>query len=108
MTGKGLSVVVLVGTDHHPFERIVRWADQWATSHPDDDVFVQHGHTDSPNVARGAAFVSPADLGTILQSAHVAIIHGGPGTLAEARYAGHRPIVVPRDPEKGEHVDSHQ
>ena len=28
-------VVVSVGTDHHPFDRLVEWVDRWAGEHPD-------------------------------------------------------------------------
>ena len=33
--------------------------------------------------------------------ADVVVTHGGPATISEARNAGHRPIVVPRDPSPG-------
>jgi hypothetical protein len=38
----------------------------------------------------------------------VVITHGGPGTISDAQRSGHRPIVFPRDPSRGEHVDDHQ
>ena len=34
--------------------------------------------------------------------------HGGPATIRDAISAGIRPLVVPRDPTHGEHVDDHQ
>ncbi len=36
------------------------------------------------------------------------VAHVGPATVAEARALGKIPIVVPRDPRAGEHVDDHQ
>jgi UDP-N-acetylglucosamine transferase subunit ALG13 len=36
------------------------------------------------------------------------VSHGGPSTVMDARMAGRLPIVVARDPMRGEHVDDHQ
>lgn len=104
----GRLIVVLLGTDHHPFARLVRWADSWAHDHPQDRVIVQHGFSPAPAAAEGVAFFSPDDLARLLGSADVVVTHGGPGTMADARAAGHVPVVVPRDPVLGEHVDGHQ
>ena len=34
MTGGGPLLLVTVGTDHHPFDRLVRWAEAWLDGHP--------------------------------------------------------------------------
>lgn len=104
----GLRVLVIVGTDHHPFERMRQWADAWQDSHPDDEVVLQHGFTAAPVSARGVEMLAPADLTELLGTVDVAITHGGPGTISTVRAAGLVPIVVPRDPRLGEHVDDHQ
>jgi UDP-N-acetylglucosamine transferase subunit ALG13 len=104
----GIRVSVFVGTDHHPFSRLVDWADRWAAAHPDDDVFVQYGWSTAPEVATGQSFLTPRDLRERCAKSDVVISHGGPGTIMDARGAGHRPIVVARDPARGEHVDQHQ
>src|SRR5207342_3032116 len=101
-------VLVQVGTDHHPFDRLVAWADTWAGAHPDVEVLVQHGRSRAPDVASGSAFLDRDTLTGLLESADVVVSHGGPATISEARAAGHRPVVVPRDPGRGEHVDDHQ
>jgi UDP-N-acetylglucosamine transferase subunit ALG13 len=101
-------VVCLVGTDHHQFERLVSWCDNLATSRPDVDVFVQHGLSSAPRVAKGQAFLEKADLERLVQRAQVAVSHGGPALISEIRAAGLRPIAVPRDPDRDEHVDRHQ
>ena len=101
-------VLVLVGTDHHPFDRLVDWADQWAREHPDVEVVVQHGRSREPAVATGHAFLDHSVLTELMSSAAVVVSHGGPATISEARAAGHAPLVVPRDPAHGEHVDDHQ
>ncbi len=108
MTDARAGVLALLGTDHHPFDRAVRWLDEWANSHPDIDVYVQHGRSQPPVVARGEPFLDHSTLRARLLSTDAVVAHGGPATIAEARAAGHRPVVVPRDPAHGEHVDDHQ
>ncbi|WP_445154381.1 hypothetical protein ACTWLI_13970 [Arthrobacter sp. Hor0625] len=102
------TIAVLVGTDCHPFQRIIDWADKWAEANPADRVIVQYGHSAPPRTASGRAFISPTELATLLETSDVVIIHGGPATLSEARKASHLPLVFPRDPRHGEHVDDHQ
>ena len=102
------SVLVTVGTDHHPFDRLVEWADAWADRHPDVEVFVQHGTARAPAVADGAPLVPPTELSRRLADATAVVIHGGLSSIMEARAAGFVPLVVARDPARGEHVDSHQ
>ncbi|HET7689314.1 MAG TPA: glycosyltransferase [Nocardioidaceae bacterium] len=104
----GRRITILVGTDHHGFERLVRWADSHQTAHPADTVVIQHGHTAGPGIAQGVAFFSPEELGRLAAESDVVITHGGPGTIMDVRKQGHRPITLARNPEHGEHVDDHQ
>ncbi len=101
-------VMTVVGTDVHPFDRLVSWVDEWATDHPHVDVIQQVGHSRLPAVSRGEAFLPHEELTRLVASATIVITHGGPATIADVRAAGRFPIVVPRDPELGEHVDGHQ
>lgn len=101
-------VLCTVGTDHHPFDRLVRWCDTFAASIPEIEVLVQHGSSPPPRVATAEAFLGKERLNALLDSAHVVITHGGPGSISDARRLGTRPIVLPRDPTLGEHVDDHQ
>ena len=104
-------VAVLVGTDHHPFQRLVTWASTLA-SEGWADWFVQHGSAQWPETdqsgAQGARVVDQPTLRDLLERAQCVVCHAGPGLLMDAASAGHRPIVVARDPTKGEHVDGHQ
>lgn len=102
------TVVVVLGTDRHPFERMVDWADQWAACHPVDRVVVQHGYTRGPRRAEGVDFLEPQALSTLLGQSDVAVTHGGPGTIMAARTQGRQPQVLARNPRLGEHVDGHQ
>lgn len=101
-------VLCLVGTDHHPFDRVVGWCDEIARERPDVRVLVQHGATAAPRVADGVPYLGKDELTGHLASAHVAICHGGPGLISDVRQAGLLPLVVARDPARGEHVDGHQ
>jgi UDP-N-acetylglucosamine transferase subunit ALG13 len=102
-------VVALAGTDHHPFDRLVTWVDAAAARHPDVRFLVQHGSATRPPVlAEGQEFFTHDRLTALLSEATAVICHGGPGTIMDAREAGHVPLCVPRDPQLGEHVDGHQ
>jgi UDP-N-acetylglucosamine transferase subunit ALG13 len=100
-------VAVLLGTDHHPFDRLVSWVAELTDSH-EATWFVQHGHTRLPRGLDGSQMLTTAGLTTLLDNADAVVTHGGPGLIMEARDAGHLPIVVPRDPRLHEHVDDHQ
>ena len=105
---KTYDVVVSVGTDHHPFDRLVQWADHWAALHPDRTLFIQRGSSEEPRNSANAEIVGHGDLLRLFASSTVVVSHGGPSTVMDARSSGRLPIVVPRDPERGEHVDGHQ
>lgn len=102
-----LRVLVLVGTDYHRFDRLIGWIDTW-TADTGADVLVQFGTSRPPQVAAGQAYLDWNKLQGELAVADVVVSHGGPATISEARKAGHLPVVVPRDPLQGEHVDQHQ
>lgn len=101
-------VLALAGTDHHPFDRMVRWIDGAARRHRGVHFVVQHGVTRPPQVAEGHDFLAHDRLVALLTEASVVVCHGGPGTVLEARELGHVPLCMPRDPRLGEHVDDHQ
>ncbi|GAA1917093.1 hypothetical protein GCM10009737_18200 [Nocardioides lentus] len=105
-------VLFCVGTDHHRFDRLVGWADDWfaeaAGAAGVSKVVVQHGTSRAPVVAEGHPHLAYADLQRLLAEASAVVCHGGPGLISDARGAGHVPVCVPRDPALGEHVDSHQ
>jgi UDP-N-acetylglucosamine transferase subunit ALG13 len=103
-------VLVMVGTDHHPFGRLVDWADDWLASRPGGQVqmVIQHGRTHSPRCALGRDFIPRAELDLLLGQAAVVVCHGGPSTIVETRRRGLVPIVLARSAALGEHVDDHQ
>ena len=103
------TVLVVVGTDHHRFDRLVDWLDDWAERQelPTRVVF-QHGSARAPRFGEGHALLPHEQLQTLMASATVLVTHGGPATICEAWRHGRRPLVVPRDPQRAEHVDGHQ
>ena len=100
--------VVCVGTDRHRFDRLVGWAERWARRVPEWDVEIQHGYSRPPTDGRPVARHDPDRLAELLVDADLVVCDGGPMLVATARRFGHRPIVVPRDPDRGEHADSRQ
>ncbi len=101
-------VMVSVGTDHHPFDRLVSWMDDWALSHPQFEVVIQRGTASAPLHADSMELLAHDELRRLFSKASAVVSHGGPSTVMDARMAGRLPIVVPRDPARGEHVDDHQ
>ena len=100
---------MVVGTDHHPFDRLVQWVDQWVAQRGDGyRAVVQHGAAAAPAVAEGSSLVAHDELQGLMALAQVIVMHGGPASIIEARRLGKVPVVVPRAPEHGEHVDGHQ
>lgn len=101
-------LLVTVGTDHHPFARLLEWVGRWAAAHPTWQIEVQHGATPAPAYGRPFPFCEHEELQRLLAAADVVVTHGGPATITQARAAGHVPVVVPRQHALGEHVDDHQ
>ncbi|MFT7597797.1 MAG: UDP-N-acetylglucosamine transferase subunit ALG13 [Acidimicrobiales bacterium] len=101
-------VVVSVGTDHHPFDRLVGWIESWAAANLSVKVVVQHGTAAAPANVESHELIPHDELRQLFSSAVAVVSHGGPSTVMDARMAGKFPIVVPRDPALGEHVDGHQ
>src|SRR5829696_1106931 len=100
-------VFLTVGTDHHPFDRLVRWVNAWAADRH-VRVVAQFGTAAPPQNVDGAPMLRSDELGRLMARAAAVVCHGGPGTIAAARDAGTIPIVIARRPDLGEHVDDHQ
>jgi UDP-N-acetylglucosamine transferase subunit ALG13 len=106
------TVLAMVGTDVHRFDRLVDWLERWHTGRanalPEVRLVVQHGSSRAPRLPEATPFLAHDDLQRAMTEADVVVCHGGPATITEARRHGHLPIVVPRDPAHHEHVDNHQ
>lgn len=101
-------VMVAVGTDHHPFDRLVEWIDAWAFAHPEVEVLVQRGTSRATAECESVELLPHAELCELFATAVAVVSHGGPSTVMDARMAGRLPIVMARNPAFDEHVDDHQ
>jgi len=104
-------LLVLVGTDIHPFDRLVVWVQRWLTDRGSTAprCVMQRGTSTPPDEpATSVAFFPHEELQRTVREAAIVVSHGGPATITECRRSGRLPIVVPRDPALREHVDGHQ
>lgn len=105
----GIDVVVSVGTDHHPFDRLVRTVADWVRARTDiGRVVVQHGSSRPSGIGEDHVLLDREKLLMLYRTSDVIVTQVGPGTIADVNSVGRRPIVVPRDPRLGEVVDDHQ
>lgn len=102
------AVVVTLGTDHHPFQRLVDWVDRWAGDHPEVSCLIQRGTARPPANCESVPLLGFDELRAAMAEAVVVVGHAGPGTIMDARAVGRRPIVVARLARHGEVVDDHQ
>ena len=104
-------VFVTVGTDHHPFDRLIGWVDGWLADGERSrriQCVIQCGTSHPPSTADWTQYLSYDALQSLVGRATVVVCHGGPATIMECRRRGLVPFVVPRKRELGEHVDDHQ
>ncbi|HJU36733.1 MAG TPA: glycosyltransferase [Gaiellaceae bacterium] len=103
-------VLVTVGTDAFPFDRLIRWIDSWLVEGGAERVrcVVQHGSAGPAEHADSRALLDFREFEQLVAEADVIVTHGGPGTIVLCADRGKKPIVVARLPEHGEVVDGHQ
>lgn len=102
-------VLAVVGTDVHRFDRLMDWLERWHASRADrPEMVVQHGYSRRPHLPGAVDFLGHEEVHAAIAAATLVVTHAGPASIIEVRRAGRLPIVVPRDPARGEHVDDHQ
>ncbi|MGH2429295.1 MAG: glycosyltransferase [Candidatus Limnocylindria bacterium] len=89
-------------------DRVVGAVDAVAEGTGEDIIVQAAAFGLTPRYARMAGVVPHQRLDGWVQSARAIVTHGGPGSVMLALAAGKVPLVVPRDPARGEHVDDHQ
>ena len=103
-------VLVTVGTDAFPFDRLIEWVDSWLADRAAGGVrcIVQHGTARPAEHADSRTLLDFSDFAQLVSEADVIVTHGGPGTIVLCAEREKKPIVVARLPEHGEVVDRHQ
>ncbi|HHO50530.1 MAG TPA: hypothetical protein ENK18_06555 [Deltaproteobacteria bacterium] len=101
-------ILVATGTHHQPFDRLVAAADAVAAVMA-EPVVLQRGCSTRPAPhCEVHDLLPPGAFEALVGRARVVVLHGGSSSFLQARALGHRPILVPRRPELGEHIDDHQ
>jgi UDP-N-acetylglucosamine--N-acetylmuramyl-(pentapeptide) pyrophosphoryl-undecaprenol N-acetylglucosamine transferase len=100
-------VVVTLGSDRWTFRPLI---DRLLELLPDDaDILWQTGPTPVHDLPIRAVPYLPAEqLAAAIGRADLVVSHAGCGTTLTALRAGRRPVLVPRDPTRGEVIDDHQ
>jgi len=99
-------ILVTVGTNEQPFDRLVRAA---ATLDVEEPLIVQYGSSQVPHgPGQWVDFLSFDELADLAREARVVVSHAGVGSIMLVRRCGHRPVVVARRRALAEAVDDHQ
>ena len=101
-------ILVATGTHHAPFDRLVRAADALARDVAEPVVLQRGASRQAAPHCTVVGVAAPETFDRWLKEARVVVVHAGSSTVLQAWGWGRRPIVVPRRPEYGEHVDEHQ
>ncbi len=90
-------------------DRVVRWIDSLIADGTIDEAVIQAAaFGERPRRASAIGIVGTDELDRLMRSASRIVTHGGPGSILQVLAMRRRPIVIPRDPALGEHVDRHQ
>lgn len=101
-------ILVTVGTHAQPFDRLVAAAGNFAAA-TGERVVVQRGESRvTPPGCEVHDWIVPDELMALRNQARAIVCHAAPASVYESLEAGISPLVVPRDPRLGEHVDDHQ
>lgn len=101
-------IFVTVGTHEQPFNRLIKYVDNWAKG-VEEEVLIQTGVSRyKPVNCRWQQFFKQQEMYDLIEQARIIITHGGPSCYMDVLQRGKIPIVVPRHHEFREHVDDHQ
>lgn len=92
-----------------PFERLVRAVDDWASAHPDQDVFIQIGDTEyEPRHVPFARMITMTEYRQRVRECDLFVAHVGMGSMLQALEDRKQALLLPRHQEWGEHTTDHQ
>ncbi len=103
-------ILVTVGTEQYPFNRLMRWMEVLLNHNLiQEELVVQYGNcTVLPAGAKVYQFVKEEKFQTLIQEARLVIAHCGEGTVLLLDSLDKPYILVPRSHAFKEHVDNHQ
>lgn len=102
-------ILVAVGTQKFPFDRLIRAVDGIAEANPSLKFFAQRGTCSyAPRNMEGVQFLTELQFDSYVEKSDLIISHAGVGVISAALRHGKPIIVVPRRASFGEHVDDHQ
>lgn len=107
-SGQIKRAVVSLGTsEKYEFRRMVERLVKILPS--DADVLWQTGSTDVSDLPiEGHQRVPQSEMEAAMRAADVVVSHAGTGVTVSALNSGKMPVLLPRRPEFGEHIDDHQ
>lgn len=103
-------ILVTVGTEHYPFNRLMNWI-KVLQQHQliQEEVIVQYGScTNLPTKANHYQTLKADQFAELVQAARLVISHCGEGSLLLLEELEKPYILVPRSYKFKEHVDNHQ
>lgn len=102
-------IFVTVGSEQFPFDRLIRAVDDLARQGVLRDVYCQTGaSTYRPQHCQWAPFLPFHEMIERIRASELVIAHGGVGITLLCLQQGKIPVLAPRRPVLGEHVDDHQ
>ena len=101
-------IFVTVGS-MFPFERMIHTMDDWASQHPEQQVFAQIGGGKyEPRHMRWQRIIAPNDYKKVVQSCRVIVAHAGTGSVFTASEFRKPIVLLPRRAAQKEHTTDHQ
>jgi len=103
-------ILITVGQERFPFDRLLRLADEAvAGGEVEGPAFAQTGCSAYvPRSFPHTDFLAPDKLRELIRGSAFVITHGGVGTVVQCLEEEKVPLILPRDPLRGEHLDGHQ
>lgn len=113
MTSQKPLILVTVGTEKFPFNRLMEWMERLLQQNliqsSQYEVVVQYGScTITPQGTNNFSVLPSAEFEDILEKARLIIAHCGEGTVDLLSKIKKPFVLVPRSGEYKEHVDDHQ
>jgi UDP-N-acetylglucosamine transferase subunit ALG13 len=107
-------IKVAIGTEKFPMVKVFKWLERAIDDGylpKDEEILVQSGVTEYSPRYQNIKLIPTVPYQQQMQEfkdARICIIHAGMGNLLDLADLGRLPIIIPRDPKLGEHLDSHQ